>query len=602
MPWVWASASPAVISVRIERIRANGSGPSCAEQLVQPAAFEILHGDEEAAVEPAQVVDPHHVGVADFAADLDLAQQPRIVPEAFLARHQEHLDRHGLAEIEVPGFADARHATPAQLVEDLVAAREPRAHLQETSGVHHGLRTVLAPGGPWRSALLQPLGPLASVAMAGTARFQPLVAGPRGLDLAQTFEAAAQPVLALGGERRRQPRAIDPGDVAQALQGLLEETLLDQQRRQQQRALGKPGIIRLHLHQDGSGAVLVSLGETGAGRLHRLASPHGDAGSRGDGGRRRRGRRQPLDLRGFGGHVRRLEAPGSVLQPAGLPVALGRAPGLLGGLPAVGGAAPVLGRFVGLGGLAGQSETGQEVARLRRPSRPQIDLRHQPVPVGDLGGHPGGLVNPAHFQVMLECVLVALAALQELRPAQARRQRAQQRDGRIAAPHLQQEVRPLDVQPLHAARIDLPQAFFLVQAPDAFLDRLQRFPQLAGLLVTSGGLLPGLPLLEIAGGAHGLPEGESRLPGPEIVLRGLEEKDGLVVATLPGEEIGRSAGVEPAALRERAEGRQEGVLDHLLLLPQLGRKLRGPPPLLGADERLERLQTVPLAQRAIRHM
>jgi len=97
------------------RERQRSLGP---DHFLQADALQVLHGDEEPAVELAEVVDPDDVGMADAAADLHLAQEPRLFVGTDLVRSEllDHLD--GLAELQVAGLVDPPHAAAAQLGED----------------------------------------------------------------------------------------------------------------------------------------------------------------------------------------------------------------------------------------------------------------------------------------------------------------------------------------------------------------------------------------------------------------------------------------------------------------------------------------------------
>ena len=90
------------------------------DHLVEPGAFEQLHVHKNAARITADVVNPHHVRVHDFAADLQLAPQPFLF-FVVARRRDQGFDRHHLASQLVVRAVDPAHAAAADFRADLEA-------------------------------------------------------------------------------------------------------------------------------------------------------------------------------------------------------------------------------------------------------------------------------------------------------------------------------------------------------------------------------------------------------------------------------------------------------------------------------------------------
>jgi hypothetical protein len=94
----------------------------------QAASLEKLHGEVRPALVVAHIVDPHDVLVPQAGDHLGLALEARPLVRAGVGAGQEHLERDGAVQAQVPGLVDDAHAAAAEHCFDLVArdAREGR--------------------------------------------------------------------------------------------------------------------------------------------------------------------------------------------------------------------------------------------------------------------------------------------------------------------------------------------------------------------------------------------------------------------------------------------------------------------------------------------
>ena len=98
-----------------------------AEQGLQVRALDVAHGDEQAAVGLARLVDRDHVGVVERGGQLRLAQEPVAEALVLCERRREELQRHSALQAQILRQVDDAHPAPAQdrldpVVGDLRAA------------------------------------------------------------------------------------------------------------------------------------------------------------------------------------------------------------------------------------------------------------------------------------------------------------------------------------------------------------------------------------------------------------------------------------------------------------------------------------------------
>src|SRR6185295_5002614 len=89
--------------------------------------------------------------------------------------------------------------------------------------------------------------------------------------------------------------------------------------------------------------------------------------------------------------------------------------------------------------------------------------------------------------------------------------------------------------------------------------------------------------------------------GLQVSPRSLEEGNRVLVVPSRHQQLGSLERVGEGALRELAEGGDQGVTDQLLVVAQLGRELRRAMPLLGAGKRLHRPRAVSRAESFLRY-
>ena len=91
------------------------------EPAVQAAAVDVLQLEERQAVGLADVVDLDDVGVLQAGDGLGLGQEAGDGLGAGMGPGQDHLERAGTVQADLPGPVDDAHAAAAQLAQDLVA-------------------------------------------------------------------------------------------------------------------------------------------------------------------------------------------------------------------------------------------------------------------------------------------------------------------------------------------------------------------------------------------------------------------------------------------------------------------------------------------------
>ena len=131
--WAWSSAA-ATWPADGERL-VDRELPLAVEPLAQRLAPDVGHDIEEEPVGLAGVVQRQDVGVVERGGDPDLAGEA-VGAEQRAELGPEHLDRHLAVVPEVVGQVDRRHAAPAELALDGVAALQRGAELFQLIGGH----------------------------------------------------------------------------------------------------------------------------------------------------------------------------------------------------------------------------------------------------------------------------------------------------------------------------------------------------------------------------------------------------------------------------------------------------------------------------------
>ena len=103
--------------------RAFGGRAGRFEQGVQVDAVDQPHGDVEAAVDLADVVDRHDVGVVEARCGAGFAAEPLVEVGVFGEVGEQHLQRHHAVDGGVVGAPHLAHTATAQQLNQLVAAK-----------------------------------------------------------------------------------------------------------------------------------------------------------------------------------------------------------------------------------------------------------------------------------------------------------------------------------------------------------------------------------------------------------------------------------------------------------------------------------------------
>lgn len=91
---------------------------------------DVFHGQEWQALVLANLEDLDDVGMDELGGGLGLVAQPGAFPQTGVLASENHLQRHDPAKVRLPGLVDDPHASPADLVENLVVA-----NLQAAAGL-----------------------------------------------------------------------------------------------------------------------------------------------------------------------------------------------------------------------------------------------------------------------------------------------------------------------------------------------------------------------------------------------------------------------------------------------------------------------------------
>jgi hypothetical protein len=128
---------------------------SGAQPLAERVSLQVLHGDEQAAVGGAHVVDGDDVRVGGAGQGAGLAQESLAQARGRAAAGADQLEGHGPIEVIVAGRPDHAHGPGPDLADELVAidarARFPASHgfrdarIDREGGLH-----------PWIAARLSP--------------------------------------------------------------------------------------------------------------------------------------------------------------------------------------------------------------------------------------------------------------------------------------------------------------------------------------------------------------------------------------------------------------------------------------------------------------
>ena len=111
------------------------------EPLGQRRALDVLHGEIRLAVVLADLVDGDDVGMHEPGGGLGFGPETRPVRFAGQVAAEDHLERDGPIEAELPGSPDDAHAAAAEFGDDLeVAKRRRRAHGLVATGIWRSRR------------------------------------------------------------------------------------------------------------------------------------------------------------------------------------------------------------------------------------------------------------------------------------------------------------------------------------------------------------------------------------------------------------------------------------------------------------------------------
>ncbi len=98
-------------------------GPAFGQKVGERAALHQLHGEERAAVgQRAQLVDRHHAGMLELAADLRLLHEAADEVGAVAVAVEQDLQGQVASEVVVPAAVDGAHAAAGDLAEQAIAA------------------------------------------------------------------------------------------------------------------------------------------------------------------------------------------------------------------------------------------------------------------------------------------------------------------------------------------------------------------------------------------------------------------------------------------------------------------------------------------------